>query len=86
MKIEQTKEFEKDTKKITGKQRQRLDEIARMLMNSEKPGKQLHYLKDVYSIYIENKRLVYRVDEKENKVTLLFFKSREGVYDYLGRE
>jgi mRNA-degrading endonuclease RelE of RelBE toxin-antitoxin system len=85
MQIGQTREFEKDTKKITGTQRRRLDEIARMLMNSERPGKQLHHLKDVYSIYIENKRLVYRVNEKEDKVTLLFFKSREGVYDYLGR-
>jgi mRNA-degrading endonuclease YafQ of YafQ-DinJ toxin-antitoxin module len=31
MRIEQTREFEKDTKKITGKQKQRLDEIIRML-------------------------------------------------------
>jgi mRNA-degrading endonuclease RelE of RelBE toxin-antitoxin system len=85
MRIEQTGEFEKDTKKITGKQKQRLDEIIRMLANSEKPGKQLHHLKEVYSVYIENKRLVYQFNENENKVVLLLFKSREGVYDYLGR-
>ena len=85
MQIEQTREFEKDTKKITGKQRQRLDEIVKVLVNSEKPGKQLHHLEGVYSIYIENKRLVYQVNERENKVILLLFKSREGVYDYLGK-
>ena len=85
MQIEHTREFEKDTKKITGKQRQRLDEIVRMLANSEKLGKPLHHMMEVYLIYIENKRLVYRIVEKENKVILLFFKSREDVYDYLGR-
>jgi mRNA-degrading endonuclease RelE of RelBE toxin-antitoxin system len=85
MLVEQTREFEKDIKKISGKQRQRVDELVELLSNSERPGKQLHYLKDVYSIYIDNKRLVYQVNEKENKVILLLFKSREGVYEYLGR-
>ncbi len=84
MQIEATREFEKDTKKLTGKQRQRLDEIIGLLTKEDKLGKQLHHLKDVYSIRIENKRLVYQIIEKENKVVLLFFKSRGDVYGYLG--
>ncbi|MDE1811143.1 MAG: type II toxin-antitoxin system RelE/ParE family toxin [Candidatus Micrarchaeota archaeon] len=83
MRIEVTREFEKDTKKITEKERQRLDEIVVRLAKSESLGKQLHHMKDVFSIYVGNKRLVYRAAQEQDKVVLLFFKSREGVYDYL---
>lgn len=83
MQIEVTREFEKDTKKITEKERQRLDEIVVRLAKSESLGKQLHHMKDVFSVYIGNKRLVYKAVPEHGRIVLLFFKSREGVYDYL---
>lgn len=81
--VEKTREFEKDTKKLTAKTMQRIDEIVKRLMKLEKVGGQLHHFKDVYSIRIDNKRLVYQILEKEDKVILLLFKSREEVYEYL---
>jgi mRNA-degrading endonuclease RelE of RelBE toxin-antitoxin system len=83
MEVEQTREFEKDTKKITAKTKQRIDDVVKVLANSKKLGKELHHLGDVYSIRIENKRLVYQILERENKIILLLFKSREEVYEYL---
>jgi len=83
MNIEKTGEFDKDTKKLTVKERQRLDEIISGIAHSGKKGKRLHHLKDVLSIRIDNKRLVYQVIEKEDKLILLMFKSRADVYTYL---
>jgi mRNA-degrading endonuclease RelE of RelBE toxin-antitoxin system len=83
MEVEQTREFEKDIKKITAKTKQRIDDIVKLLANSAKLGDELHYMKDVYSVRIENKRLVYQILKKENKIILLLFKSREEVYTYL---
>jgi len=85
MDVEATKEFQKDIKKLTAKDSERLNEIIKRLSASEKLGKQLHHQKEVYSIRIENKCLVYQILEKEAKIILLFFKSREDVYEYLGR-
>lgn len=81
MDVEASREFEKDVKKLTARDRQRVEGIVKKLAASEKPGKQLHHLEDVFSVRIENKRLVYQI--KRDKVILLFFKSREDVYDYL---
>ncbi len=83
MEVEQTREFEKDTKKITVKTKQRIDDVVKLLASSAKLGGELHHMKDVYSIRIENKRLVYQILGKENKIMLLLFKSREEVYEYL---
>ncbi|MDE1871226.1 MAG: type II toxin-antitoxin system RelE/ParE family toxin [Candidatus Micrarchaeota archaeon] len=83
MEIEQAREFEKDVKKVTAKTKQRIDDIAKLLASSTKLGDQLHHMKDVYSIRIENRRLVYQILEKEDKIILLLFKSREEVYEYL---
>lgn len=83
MDIEKTGEFDKDTKKLTAKEKQRLDEIISAVAYSGKKGKQLHHLNDVFSIRIDNKRLVYRIVEKEDKLLLLMFKSRDDVYTYL---
>ncbi len=84
MDVEATKEFQKDIGKLTARDRVRLNEIIKRLSNSEKLGKQLHHLNAVYSIRIENRRLIYQIFEKEAKIILLFFKSREDVYEYLG--
>lgn len=83
MDIEKTGEFDKDTKKLTTKEKQRLDGVISEIAHSGKKGKQLHHLKDVFSIRIENKRLVYQIIEKEGRLLLLMFKGREDVYEYL---
>ncbi len=83
MDVEKTGEFDKDIKKLTAKEKQRLGEIISEIAHSGKKGKQLHHLKEVFSIRIENKRLVYQIMEKEDKLLLLMFKSREDVYEYL---
>ena len=44
-------------------------------------GKPLHYLKNTFIIKIGNKRLVYSIEN--DRIISLFFKSRNGVYDYL---
>ena len=83
MNVEKTVEFDKDTKKTTVRERKRLDEVISAIVYSGKKGKQLHHLRDVYSIRLQNKRLVYQILEKENKLLLMMFKSREDVYTYL---
>ncbi len=83
MEVEKTREFEKDTKKVSAKTKQRIDDVVRTVISSGKFGKELHHMKDVYSVRIENKRLVYQILERENKIILLLFKSREEVYKYL---
>jgi mRNA-degrading endonuclease RelE of RelBE toxin-antitoxin system len=83
MEIEKTGEFDKDTKKLTAKDKERLDKVISEIVYSNKKGKQMHHLKDVFSIRFDNKRLVYQLIEKENKLILLMLKSREGVYEYL---
>lgn len=81
MEIFSTTEFDRDFKKAGKEDITRINGIIEQLKNSNLIGKQPHHVKDIYSIRIGNKRLIYR---KEGlRVTLLFFKSREGVYDYL---
>lgn len=81
MEIFSTEEFDKDLKKADKEALRRIKEIAKELEMSNFLGKPLSHLKSVYSIRINGKRLVYRVEGE--RVTLLFFKSRENVYDYL---
>ncbi len=83
MQVEATNEFLADIKKISLKDKARLDKIINRLSKSEKLGKQLHHVTNVFSIRIKNKRLVYEIRDKEDKLILLFFKSREDVYEYL---
>ncbi|MDE1857064.1 MAG: type II toxin-antitoxin system RelE/ParE family toxin [Candidatus Micrarchaeota archaeon] len=83
MEIVYTKQFEKDIKNLPTDMLERIDAVARLLMNNERPGKALHYVMDVYSVRIENKRLVYQLPKNEKKVIFLLFKSREEVYKYI---
>jgi mRNA-degrading endonuclease RelE of RelBE toxin-antitoxin system len=76
-----TAEFDKDFKKADKEATNRIKDIVLELKTSKYVGKRLKHAKDSYSIRINNKRLVYKVEN--DKVILLFFKSRENVYDYL---
>ena len=81
MEIFSTDEFDNDIKKIDKNTKLRIGKITTELKRSNFIGKPLKHAKNVYSLRIENKRLVYTVEG--DKVLLLFFKSRENVYDYL---
>lgn len=82
MEFEQSAEFRRDVKKLPANEAERLDKVIASLAVDKRAGKQLHHLKEVYSIRIGNKRLVYRV-ESEGRILLILFRSREGVYDLL---
>jgi mRNA-degrading endonuclease RelE of RelBE toxin-antitoxin system len=81
MEILSTGEFDKDLKKANKEEVKRIRTLIELLKAAGIMGKQLHHVKNTYSVRIGNKRLVYRVEK--SKVTLLFFKSRENIYDYL---
>lgn len=81
MEIFSTGELDKDLRRAGKEEIKRVHAVIELLKVSNFIGKQLHHVKSVYAVRIGNKRLVYRVEK--TKVTLLFFKSRENVYDYL---
>ncbi len=81
MKIFSTSEFDKDFKKADKEAVKRIRYLITELKTSNYLGKELAHAKRTYSIRIGNKRFVYRVEN--DKVILLFFESRENVYDYL---
>ena len=83
MEFEQSAEFRTDVKKLPADEVRRLDDIILSLTVSNHVGKQLHHLKDVYSVRIGNKRLVYRIYQQEEKILLIMFRSREDVYELL---
>ena len=81
MEIFSTSEFDKDFKKADKEAVKRIRYLITELKTSNYLGKELDHAKRTYSIRIGNKRFVYRVEN--DKVILLFFESRENVYDYL---
>ena len=76
-----TSEFNKDYKKSSKEDIKRINRLIEQLKSEIPVGKPLRHLKNTFSARVGNKRLVYTIEG--NKITLLFFKSREGVYDYL---
>ncbi len=88
MEIFSTSEFDRDYKRATKEDIKRIGEAigqikASNFIGKDFVGKHLHHAKDTYSIRIGNKRMVYHVEKEDSRILLLFFKSREGVYDYL---
>ncbi len=81
MELFSTSEFDKDYKKGGKDDIKRINGLIGQLKGRIPLGKPLRHLKNTFSVRVGNKRLVYTVED--NKLTLLFFKSREGVYDYL---
>ena len=81
MELFSTNEFDKDYRKSSKADMKRINRLVEQLKSGIRLGKPLHHLKNAFSVRIGNKRLVYMAEG--NKLTLMFFKSREGVYDYL---
>jgi mRNA-degrading endonuclease RelE of RelBE toxin-antitoxin system len=83
MNLEQTGEFEKDIKKIDKKHKKILkDAITDVIENPQKYKPLLHY-KDIRTVKIEGKRLIYRYVKSDNMIIFLMYKSRDDVYNYL---
>ncbi|MDE1849108.1 MAG: type II toxin-antitoxin system YoeB family toxin [Candidatus Micrarchaeota archaeon] len=82
MEIFSTASFDKDFRKATKEEVKRINAIVEGLKASNFIGKPLRHAKNTYSVRIGNKRFVYNIDG--SRILLIFFKSREGVYDYLG--
>ena len=83
-----TGEFDRDYRKATKEELKRISDAIEQIkacsfIGNNFVGKALRHTKDTYSIRIGNKRLVYHIERNEPEILLLFFKSREGVYDYL---
>ena len=83
-----TGEFDRDYRKTTKEELKHICDAVGQIKActfTEKNfiGKALRHTKDTYSIRIGNKRLVYHIERNDQEILLLFFKSREGVYDYL---
>lgn len=85
MLIESTNEFEKDLKRISKEESGRIKDAIQRLESGEQQGKPLLYVKNVFSVRIGNKRLIYRMELGSGRALILFFKNREQVYDYLRR-
>lgn len=83
MDLEQTGEFEKDTKRLDKKTKKMLkDAIEDVIGNPEKYKPLLHY-KNIRTVKIEERRLIYRYVKTENKIIFLMYKNRDDVYQYL---
>jgi mRNA-degrading endonuclease RelE of RelBE toxin-antitoxin system len=81
--LEKTSTFSKDIKHLDKPMKRILKErITDMLKEPERFKPLLHY-KNIRSAKIGGKRLLYQYLKNENKIILLMFKSRDGVYDYL---
>ncbi len=83
MEFEQTNEFKKDIKKLSAGKKKRLKKQLETLPKNPESEKALRHLKNVFSIRIGNKRLIYKFKPKEDTILLLFYKGREDVYELL---
>lgn len=81
MELLSTGEFDRDFKKADKEAVDRIKRVLGALRRSNLVGKPLRHVRGAYSVRINNKRLVYRAEA--GRITLLFFKSREDVYDYM---
>ncbi|VVB58516.1 Uncharacterised protein [Candidatus Anstonella stagnisolia] len=78
-----SKEFEKDIKKLDANEKTLLRKMLEKIQFAPDKGKPLRHLGNIFSERIGNKRLVYQILEKENKIGLLLYKGRDEVYEFL---
>jgi len=83
MELLSTGEFGKDIKHLDKTLRAILQKTIEKIADAPERGKALGHYLDVFSTRIEGKRLVYHLDRKEQKITLMIYKKRDEVYDYL---
>lgn len=79
MKIVPSKEFIKQTKRLDGQNREKLEKQIRKILENPNVGKPLKYKRGERSLYIKPFRLIYAV--RGDELILLKFDHRKKVYD-----
>lgn len=74
--------FEKDIKTLDGSLKLRLKKAIEKIMQTPQLGKPLKHNSNTFSERIENRRLIYRI-QNNNQILLVCFKHREEVYEFL---
>ncbi|MCK4319842.1 hypothetical protein KAW38_04710 [Candidatus Micrarchaeota archaeon] len=83
MRLLKTDEFKGDLKQLEGSLKRELKKIIEKVIVNPKESKPLKYVKNVFSLRIKNKRLLYLFEK--NSIVFLCFKSRDEVYEWLKR-
>jgi mRNA-degrading endonuclease RelE of RelBE toxin-antitoxin system len=83
MELLKTGEFERDIKHIDKPLRAVLQNSIDKISGEPERGKPLGHFSDIFSVRIEGKRLIYHYDKKGQRITLMMYKKRDEVYDYM---
>jgi len=83
MELLKTGEFERDMKHIDRLLRAVLQNSIGKIGGEPERGKPLGHFSDIFSVRIEGKRLIYHYDKKGQRITLMMYKKRDEVYDYM---
>lgn len=74
MEFESTPVFDKDVKKLDGRERKLLQELLEKIRQQPEIGKPMEHYAGVFSKRTEHRRLVYQVKQQEGKILLLLYK------------
>ncbi|MEK7084519.1 MAG: hypothetical protein AAB932_04760 [Patescibacteria group bacterium] len=85
MELLKTREFEKDIKRLDKWERELVREAIGKIQREPGCGKPMEHFRDVFSIRLNPKRLIYWLKKPESKIVLLIYKNRDEVYEYLKR-
>ena len=83
MELLKTGEFEMDIKHIDKPLRAVLQNSIDKISEEPKRGKPLGHFSDIFSVRIGGKRLIYHYDKKGQRITLMMYKKRDEVYEYM---
>jgi mRNA-degrading endonuclease RelE of RelBE toxin-antitoxin system len=78
-----TGEFERDIKHTGRPLRAVLQSSIGKVSKEPERGKPLGHFSDIFSMRIEGKRLIYHYDKKGQRITLMMYKKRDEVYEYM---
>ncbi len=80
--LETTRRFEKDFKKLASDLKRRIDQQVRTLEALPHSGKRLRgEFEGSYSLRMSDYRIIYAVDEREKRIILLTVAHRRRVYE-----
>ena len=80
--LETTRKFEKDFRKLASDLKRRVDKQVRMLETQPRAGKRLRgEFEGSYSLRLGDYRVIYWVDEAAKRIILLTVAHRRTVYD-----
>ncbi|MBU1196876.1 hypothetical protein KJ765_00030 [Candidatus Micrarchaeota archaeon] len=83
MEFESTSVFDNDVKKLDKNGRKKLKNLLEKIALQPESGKPMEHYANVFSKRTTNRRLVWQVNKKKDKIRLLLYKNRDGAYDAL---